>query len=495
MMRIKNILKFIRQQIKDVFRGGPQVLWRKFRNLPKWALSHIGLVPAYHVYKLTVTLKPDFARGYILLTETLIELSRFKEAFAVWEKAFQLKPEWAGDHNRIQSAFYYCGEFWAAKAIMQKILDQRNKFAVDHQLDKLGIRFLREFPTVIGHTGLLDFYVKMGILGLRSPTRPILLVSPLIANASYLNYWCRYLPDMITDPVASDLLAPIAKYIEDHISAVMDNSGHQVYDPFSMEVAVQEQWDAEGRSALLTLTDEDQKRGQECLESLGVPPGTWFVALHVRGGRVKERNARNADIATYRMAMESIVARDGWVIRMGDPSTAEPMEPMPHVIDYANSEARRDWMDVFLWARCRFFIGVQSGPLMIPPTFGVPCVATNWSSIGLRQQFTQDLYIFKLHWSEKEKRYYSFAEVSSSALATTESGEYLSSRGIKIIDNTPEEINDVIVEMMDRLDGKTQYTKEDEELQERFSQASISSSKNAKTRAGREFLRKWANLL
>ncbi|MGD1118530.1 MAG: TIGR04372 family glycosyltransferase [Dehalococcoidales bacterium] len=494
-MKNKVILNFVWRQIKDFFKGGPPALWRKVCALPRWLLvNRYCLGTTLRIYKLITKLKPDFAEAQVLLAETLIELGHFDEAFAVWKKLFQLKPDWAQGHNRIQSAFYLCGQFESAKAIMQKVLDMRNDFARAHQLDNLGIRLLREYPSFIGHTGLLDFYVKMDILGQRSPAHPILLVSHRLANPSYLDYWRRYLPDMISDPVAIGLLEPITKYLEDYISAVKDSSGSQVYDPYSREVTIQEQWDAEGRGPLLTLTDADLKRGQECLQSLGVPADVWFVGLHVRGGREKARSARNADIATYRMAIESIVARGGWVFRMGDPSM-EPLPPMKHVIDYAHSEARRDWMDVFLWARCSFFIGVQSGPLMIPPTFGVPCVATNWSSIGLRQWFTQDLYIYKLHWLEAEARYLKFSEVSSSALATTESGAYLASRGIKLVDNTPEEINDVVVEMMDRLDGTIKYSKEDEELKERFSRASVSSSKNANTRAGRDFLRKWSYLI
>jgi putative glycosyltransferase (TIGR04372 family) len=274
----------------------------------------------------------------------------------------------------------------------------------------------------------------------------------------------------------------------------MDAAGKQIYDPYTREVAIQAQWDAEGHGPLLALTDLDQKRGQECLQSLGVPADAWFVALHVRGGREKARSTRDADIATYRMAIESIVARGGWVFRMGDPSM-EPLPPMPQVIDYAHSEARRDWMDVFLWARCRFFIGIQSGPLMVPPTFGVPCVITNWSSPAIRLWFTRDLYIFKLHWSETEARYLSFTEVSSSALASAESSDYLASRGIKLVDNTPEEINDVVVEMLDRLDGKLKYSKEDEQLQERFNRTSVSNTQNTNARIGRDFLRKWAHLV
>ena len=42
------------------------------------------------------------------------------------------------------------------------------------------------------------------------------------------------------------------------------------------------------------------------------------------------------------------------------------------------------------------------------------------------------------------------------------------SKGIKLIENTPEEIRDVVMEMTDRLNGTWQLHEDDEALQRRF---------------------------
>jgi putative glycosyltransferase (TIGR04372 family) len=364
-------------------------------------------------------------------------------------------------------------------------------------LDKLGVRFLCGESTIgIGSIAYLDHYVKMSILGQRSAARPILLISPELTNPCYVDYWRRYLPDMITNPVATEILWPLAKYLEDRYGAVMDSSGQQIYELYTGdgERAIQAQWEAEGRGHLLTLSDSDHERGWQCLRSLGVPADAWFVGLHVRADDRDITYPRSADINTYRLAMKSIVARGGWVIRMGN-QFMPPLPPMPQVIDYAHSAVRSDWMDVFLWARCRFFIGTQSGPHTVPPTFGVPCVITNWSSLRIRPWFNKDLCIFRLSWSEREARYLNFEEVISSALAWAECTGYRASQGIKLVDNTPEEINDVVVEMLERLEGKLQYSKKDDELQERFDSLYTSNASKANARIGRDFLRKWAHLL
>jgi hypothetical protein len=109
-----------------------------------------------------------------------------------------------------------------------------------------------------------------------------------------------------------------------------------------------------------------------------MPEGAWFVGLHVREGTDRMHDVRNSDISTYRLAVEEIAKRGGWVLRMGDRS----MRPWPNTIDYAHSAERKDWMDVFLWAEGRFFIGTGSRPQLIPQTFGKPVAIANWGPLG-----------------------------------------------------------------------------------------------------------------
>ncbi len=522
-------MSFIRGQFKEIRRGGLPLLIKKMLALPAWFdNSRYGLTVKKYCYGLTTLLfpcsstahyklgkslfglrqhqaavkqlnkatglKPGHAAAHACLAETLIVLNRFDEALTAWEKAFELRPDWPEVHSRIQNGFYLCGRISEVQRVTQQVIDFKNEYARKHQLDILGMRFLREFHISIGHIALLDLYVKMGILGRRSPTRPVLLAPSRIANRCYLEYWRPYLPDIVTDPAVAALFSPAAYYLEDHILAVMDSAGQQTFSFYERERAVQEQWELEGRHPLLVLKDSDNERGRDCLKRLGVPADAWFVGLHAREGKKGARDTADADIHTYCKAIESIVARGGWVIRMGNP-TMTILPPMPQVIDYAHSDARCDWMDVFLWARCRFFIGTQSGPQLVPPSFGVPCVLTNWSSPEMRMWFRQNLQILKLRYSNTENRYLTFTEVASSTPGWAESSEYLGSLGIELKDNTPEEIKDVVVEMMDRLDGKVSYSKEDEHLQAKFDNLFIGDARRLVCRTGRDFLRKWAYLL
>ena len=356
---------------------------------PTWIEMHIllgrlftrlgRLQDAVCCWKNVVKTQPALEEAHVKLAEAFIQLGCFDEAFSCWKRAFSVKPNGLELSQKIATSFYLRGRMSESRSIIQYIIDAQNNFAKTHELDQLGLRFLREFPISIGHIALLDYYVKMDIFGQRSQDSPILLIASEAANPSYLDYWRRYLPQIITDPVAVELLSPVSQYLEDYLFAVKDSVGNQVFEFYSQVTATEERWESEGRGPLLALKNKDYNRGWDCLQKLGIPPDAWFVCLHVREEAPRSRAALSADITTYRMAIESIVTRGGWVIRQGDPSMT-PLPSMPQVIDYVHTNVRSDWMDVFLWAKCRFFIGTQSGPWLVPPTFGVPCVLTNWSS-------------------------------------------------------------------------------------------------------------------
>ncbi len=487
---------------------------RKLRDLcllqatilkPGWVQGHIllgnrmaakGCIDeALGCWRQAIALEPDLAQVRVQLVELLITRGRFDEAFSAWQDAHALRPDWPEIDSAIQNAFFFHGQMEIARRIFQDTMDVRRAFAVEHQLDQLGLRVLREFPTAIGHIALLDNYVKMGELGFRSPDQPVLLVHPTPSNPAYLSYWQDHLPCMINDPVAVDLLRPLAPYIEDRISAVLSARGTVEVDyDASVQAAIQVEWERQSRPHLLQLQEDHNQRGWEVLETLGVPRGAWFVALHVRETRTTSRANRDAEIASYRLAIEAIVERGGWVVRMGDPSMTS-LPPMPQVLDYVHTEAWCDWMDVFLWARCRFFIGTPSGPAWVPPTFGVPCVATNWNAFFARRWYGQDLFIPKLFWSEKENRYLTFAECLCSTVRTAESPAYLASVGTKLVNNTPEELRDVVVEMLDRLDGTFQCSQEDRNLVARFEHLWTENGYRTNSPIGLAFLQKWAELI
>jgi hypothetical protein len=100
-------------------------------------------------------------------------------------------------------------------------------------------------------------------------------------------------------------------------------------------------------------------------------------------------------------------------------------------------------------------------------------------------------------WSRDEQRLLTFPEILNSPIANFRYAPLYQEAGVDLIDNSPDEIRDLAIEMLDRIEGKTVYTPEDQVLQQRFKSMFRPGhySCGAISRAGRDFLRKYSFLL
>jgi putative glycosyltransferase (TIGR04372 family) len=475
---------FFNLQVNQIRTGGRPILMRKFIVLWSRLLALLTILFLFIFRPLGSNQTEQLARDIhsvvwqaCLLADNKSEVCRRRgvqlqsadaldQAMIFYNKAIQLSPDLPRNYFSIADGYYLTGQYLRGMEQYEHGLILNQKKAIETGLDSLKIRFLDiGFTSTIGHISHLDPFVKLMLLGRLSPYKRI-LVTNVIANPCYLNYWKRYLPIIILDSDQMQDFQSFAEPLLEHLSMwQLSDKFENLYACISLS---EQLWSAEKRPPLLCLSDSDQARGRDALESMGVPRDAWFVCLHVRENEIRiTRNGADADIHTYLMALESITTRGGWVIRMGNPSMS-PLPTMSHVIDYANSRFRTDWMDVFLWASCRFFIGTASGPLSVPPTFGVPVLYTNAPALGIAISMSNSICIPKLYWSERENRILTFAEMFSSPSGWTVSSDF-SRIGLKQLDNTPEEINDAVLEMFTILGGNNSMSDEDILLQENFS--------------------------
>jgi putative glycosyltransferase (TIGR04372 family) len=151
-------------------------------------------------------------------------------------------------------------------------------------------------------------------------------------------------------------------------------------------------------------------------------------------------------------------------------NSMRPLPNYPNTIDYAHSARRQDWMDVFLWAEGRFFIGTASGPQLIPTSFGKPVAITNYGPIATMMCGKDDILLPKHYWLEKERRYLTLPERANPSHALQESPDVLAKLGIRVVDNTPEELRELVIEMMDRLEGRHEEIDHERALQTHFAE-------------------------
>lgn len=229
----------------------------------------------------------------------------------------------------------------------------------------------------------------------------------------------------------------------------------------------------------LEFTAEEEERGKAGLRAMGIPNEVPFVCLtvrdsaylaqHYKGADVSYHNYRDSDIQNYVLAAEALADRGYFVIRMG----AKVLEAMktthPKVIDYAANGMRSDFMDIYLGAKCKFCISTSTGFDAVPLIFRRPIVYVNMVPLGwlftFRKQF---LAITKHHFLTQKNRELTLQEIFTHGVGfCMDSSDYLS-KGVDLIENTPEEIRDVVIEMSERLEGIWQPHEDDEVLQRKF---------------------------
>ena len=266
---------------------------------------------------------------------------------------------------------------------------------------------------------------------------------------------------------------------------------------------------------VLSFSEEEEARGQELLREMGIPEGAWFVCFHARDSayltkRVPNRDlsltdCRNCSIENYVAAMRYIVSCGGYAVRVG----AVVSERMPdpddsRIIDYA-SDYRSDFGDIYLLAKCKFFVGSNSGLYSVPVMFNVPIVDANnfvmpiippdgpaeYEPVEFRAFNRRDMFLPKPVFSAEKARLLTLREVLESKVRYFDVSHKFEECGLEALENSSDDILLVTKEMNDRLDGHFAYTDEDETLQTRLRYLARADPKNFAhlPRIGADFLR------
>ena len=230
----------------------------------------------------------------------------------------------------------------------------------------------------------------------------------------------------------------------------------------------------------LDFTTEEENYGKEMLNKFGLKDNDKFVCLAIRDGAYQLRKIparfrdwsyheyRNWDIDKFILAAEELAKRGYFVFRMGVVTEKPFNSNNPKIIDYANSNLRSDFLDIYLGAKCTFCVSSGLGFDELATIFRKPVVLiyTPVATVGKNRE--KVLLLYKHHILKKENRRLSFSEIFSHGVAYTMDSKVFEEKGIELVDNTPEEIRDVVIEMAENLEFKIQPNSEDEELQKTF---------------------------
>lgn len=337
------------------------------------------------------------------------------------------------------------------------------------------IRFGVIYSQRIGHLGLEpELYLMSRAPGNgRSGSIDVLSYGRPVANGPLRRLWDR------TQKLTT---SPLGYYLDRANRLLPGGHAHRI--------PLWELWQAPGsraprvsmRSAPhVSFTGEEEKRGRDALEAMGIADGAPFVCFSARepgflaavlpSSDWDYHDYRDSTIEYYVPAMEELTKRGYWSVRMGAIVKRALQTDNPRIIDYA-ARHRSEFLDLFLGARCTFFVNDTNGLMAVPMIFRRPVVFVNFVPVGTGFEpwsfENRGLFIPKKLRVRKDGRLLTLRETLGPEISRYTSSQQYERAGLDVIENTPEEILAVTVEMAERLADRWQGHPEDDELQERF---------------------------
>jgi len=262
--------------------------------------------------------------------------------------------------------------------------------------------------------------------------------------------------------------------------------------------------------------DQRQRARRILMEKTGMPndakwicffsrTSSYLRTLHkVSDVRTPEdfpvNNTRNSKIETYIPAAEFLCEQGYYAFRMGARVDEGIQLTNERVIDYAN-QFRSELLDLYLISECDLILSDTTGFCDFSLMFRRPTVVANLSMPQAIKAW-EGLYITKKFWKRSENRIMSIQEIietGGALLWDKKWDDYAEAQGIELIDNTSEEILDLVRERTLRDAGEWQDTDEDERLQEKywkaFDNVELFFGGPIKARVATTFLRKYPELV
>lgn len=223
-------------------------------------------------------------------------------------------------------------------------------------------------------------------------------------------------------------------------------------------------------SPVLTFSEEEEARGKKNLKEMGIGEDEWFVCFHARDDAFLKQwrpdlkdhwdkvDFRNVNIELFMEAAEFITAKGGVAIRYGAIVDAPlPETGNPRIIDYA-TKFRSDFMDIYLAAKCRFFLGSSSGADSVSLIFNRPLVCANHFPYNFTRIHPDSILIPRFvsepdkqqpvgYWRALEDGYY----VAPKVISSMHPNMHL----YRMLDVEPEDVLNGCRDMLDILENRT----------------------------------------
>jgi putative glycosyltransferase (TIGR04372 family) len=226
----------------------------------------------------------------------------------------------------------------------------------------------------------------------------------------------------------------------------------------------------------LEFNDKEKQIGMTYLSSHGVDENMSYVCLVVRdpsylssvGSKTKDwsyHSYRDSNLQDYKDATIALARMGYTIFRMGKVVESKLKVNHENVIDYATSDSRSDFLDMWLMANCKFCISTALGLDAVASCFRRPILFVN--ALPLKHMLTSQEHVFvpkHLKWKQTGVK----LSVEEYLQHSYNSSVEYENNGIEICSLAPLEIKNVAIEFARRVGNNWSESCEDRRWQQEF---------------------------
>jgi len=221
-------------------------------------------------------------------------------------------------------------------------------------------------------------------------------------------------------------------------------------------------------------------KGDNFLKNIGIKKNDKIICLLVRNDKYLNKNLpltnydyhsyRNANIENFIEGINLATKKGYFVFRMGAVKEDLLNINNERFIEYS-SLYRSDFLDVYLANRCEFSISTGTGwDALTSLTFRKKHIYVNAVPLIVPITNKSDpLFSIKLHFDNNKKKFLTLKEIFNLNLneKITNSASYYK-KNITLVENSSEDIQSIILEMISKIENDTKDSIEDELLKGKF---------------------------
>ena len=228
----------------------------------------------------------------------------------------------------------------------------------------------------------------------------------------------------------------------------------------------------------INLSKEEIQKGYDILRSVGINKKSKIVCLIVRdegylsklyGVKQNYHNFRNMKIDLFEKSVKTLMSRGYHVFRMGDHTKSELDIFNKNYFDYSKSKIKSDFMDVFLGYICSLCISTNTGFDALPWIFRKPILFIGSMPVGIFNSNSKKIMVTtKIHYSKKDKKILTLEKIFEKKIAYSLRGEDFSKKRIKLMDLSPNDINESTLDMLNFIDNKFKLSRKNAKINQLF---------------------------